>query len=88
VLVSLTQRDAVSVGNDFVEGDAALSAFAEALRAAGLDVRCREATPADVEELGSSWAKRLGIRYRRAAHILVGRKPQTTRKPQTMRNTG
>jgi hypothetical protein len=77
-MVSLTARDARAVG-DYAPG---LDAFASALRAAGLDVTCAEATADDVAALGSSWAKRLGIPRQRPAHVLNGR------KPQTMRNTG
>ncbi|MDQ6674949.1 MAG: hypothetical protein M3069_30140 [Chloroflexota bacterium] len=55
---------------------ALLDAFAAALQQAGLRVAARrEVTPADVAELGSSWAKRLGIPHRRAAWWLCATWP-------------
>jgi hypothetical protein len=69
-LVSLTERDHLRV-----DGPLALERFACALREAGMCVEtCREATAADVEALGSTWAKRLGIPRRRPAWLLVARK--------------
>ncbi len=74
--MSVTQREAQAVGERFVIGADALSAFGSALSQAGLRVEaCREATAQDVQDLHSSWAKRLGIPARRAAWMLSARKP-------------
>ena len=57
-------------------GAALLDPFAGALEAAGLGVVDRHvATAADVADLGSSWAKRLGIPERRPACLLSAEKP-------------
>jgi hypothetical protein len=66
VLVSLTERDHVE------ESDRGLERFACVLREAGFRVCSRAATDDDVTQLGSSWAKRLGIPRRRPANVLVG----------------
>ena len=56
-------------------GAALLDPFAGALEAAGLGVVDRHvATAADVADLGSSWAKRLGIPTRRPAWSLAAAK--------------
>ena len=68
-MVSLTERDAPGFGDTAITGPEALSAFAAALRQAGMDIACREATAEDVVD--SSWAKRLGIPRRRTAWVLV-----------------
>jgi hypothetical protein len=67
VVVSVTERDGLGLART-----ADLGAFA----AAGLQVlENREATRRDVDGLGSSWAKRLGIPRRRPAWLLRARKP-------------
>ncbi len=65
MLVSLTERDHLAY-----EGSG-LERFACALREAGLRVKLRQATQWDVAQLGSSWAKRLGIPERRPAWLLL-----------------
>jgi hypothetical protein len=53
-------------------GAALLDRFAGALEEAGLRIVDRQvATAADVDHLGSSWAKRLGIPMRRPAWSLA-----------------
>jgi hypothetical protein len=75
VLASVVERDAAALGLGDVRGAAFLDPFERALRSAGLDVtHRREATVADVVDLGSSWAKRLGIPERRPAWILTARR--------------
>jgi tRNA G46 methylase TrmB len=74
VLVSVTDRDAPArIARELV-GAEALGAFAAALREQGLDVNCREAKAKDVAEVGSTWAKRLGIPHRRPGWVLRARK--------------
>jgi hypothetical protein len=69
--VSVTERDHLCV-----DRSTALERFASALSVAGLHVEsCRNASEDDVQALGSSWARRLGIPRRRAASILAARKP-------------
>jgi hypothetical protein len=76
VLVSLTERDRFAVGAQYGASKSPLTAFSRALDDVGLDTRvCRLATPLDVADLGSSWAKRLGIPSRRPAWRLVARLP-------------
>jgi len=75
VLVSVVARDAPALGSRAESGVALLDRFACALRSAGMDVvDRREATAADVVDLESSWAKRLGIPTRRPAWLLTARK--------------
>jgi hypothetical protein len=76
VLVSLTERDRPVVGAEYGAGEDPLRAFRRALSEVGLTTRdCRLATPADVADLDSSWAKRLGVPSRRPAWRLVARRP-------------
>ena len=70
MLVSLTERDHVQH-----EGEP-LARFACALREAGLRVHTRAAQEDDVTQLGSSWAKRLGIPSRRPAVMLVAERSE------------
>jgi hypothetical protein len=71
VLVSVTERDGLQLC-----GDASLGKFARAVGLAGLELEeYREATAADVDALGSTWAKRLAIPLRRTAWLLRARKP-------------
>lgn len=55
-------------------GDQGLERFACALREAGLKAHIRTATDDDVTQLGSSWAKRLGVPRRRPADVLVAKR--------------
>jgi hypothetical protein len=76
VLVSLTERDRSAVGVQYCASKDPLAAFSRALGEVGLDTRdCRLATPLEVADLGSSWAKRLGMPSRRPAWRLVARLP-------------
>jgi hypothetical protein len=71
VLASIIERDGVAQD----VGAALLDPFAHALRDAGLRVTGkRAATAADVAELGSRWARRLGIPERRPAWRLTARR--------------
>jgi hypothetical protein len=74
VLVSLTELDHIEhEGQPF-------TSFACALREAGIEcVEAREATAADVGELRTSWAKRLGIPARRPAQLLTARRSAAER---------
>jgi hypothetical protein len=64
----VTERDHLEVNGQPLER------FAVALCEAGLSIEaCREATTADVEALGSTWAKRLGVPRQRPAFVLVAR---------------
>jgi hypothetical protein len=75
VLVSLVERDRAAVSAQYGAGDP-LTAFGRVLSEVGLDTRaCRLATPLEVADLGSSWAKRLGVPGRRPAWQLVARLP-------------
>ncbi|HEY3058553.1 MAG TPA: hypothetical protein VGL99_06215 [Chloroflexota bacterium] len=68
IVVSVEQRDGLAVPDT-----RPLERFADALCAAGLSVAApRQVTAADVRDLGSTWAKRLGIPDRRAAWLLQG----------------
>jgi hypothetical protein len=74
-LVSIAGRDHLGV-----DASTALGRFALALNEAGLSVaEWRDATDTDVQALGSSWAKRLGIPRRRAASLLVAQKGRVRR---------
>ena len=71
VLVSVTERDHLGI-----DGPGGLGPFAITLGEVGLcTATWRQATEKDVEALGSSWAKRLGIPRRRPAWLLVATKP-------------
>ena len=73
MLASVTERDVAALGPGVepARGAELLTPLAEALGCAGLRVRsCRSATVADVADLGSTWAKRLGIPSRRTAWLL------------------
>jgi 16S rRNA (adenine(1408)-N(1))-methyltransferase len=73
-LLSVTERDQALGVQPLDEG--AMQALAAAYTAAGFsEVVVREATAIDVEESGSTWAKRLGIPARRAAWILAACRP-------------
>ena len=74
--MSITERD----GLPYEPG---LQPFAEALRDAGVQVKaCRQATHADIAELGSSWAKRLRIPAQRPAWLLIAYARQPVDQPQ------
>jgi hypothetical protein len=76
ILVSVTERDAPHLGELYATDAAILGPFKHALSEAGLrDIRCRRARADDVAELGSTWAKRLGIPARRPAWHLSARRP-------------
>ena len=78
--MSLTERDAAVLHGASFETARSLDCFAAALHGAGLRIQaCRAATETDVTESGSTWAKRLGIPRRRAATLLVARKPEPSR---------
>jgi hypothetical protein len=71
VLASIIERDGVT--RDV--GAALLDPFAHALCDAGLRMTSkRAATATDIAELGSTWAKRLGIPERRPAWRLTARR--------------
>jgi hypothetical protein len=77
VLTSVVDRDGSAFGARAELGPALLDRFAFALCAAGLQLTdCRAASAADVAELRSAWAKRLGIPARRAAWLMAARKPK------------
>jgi hypothetical protein len=67
--VSVTPRDHVALAHIADP----LQPFAHALREVGLKARVRPAWQADVDQAGSSWARRLGIPERRPAWLLVAR---------------
>jgi hypothetical protein len=78
-MVSVTERDGPTLQHRAVTGHP-LAPFADALCEAGLTVETpRLATTTDVDTLGSSWARRLGIAARRDAWLLCA---------YSMRNTG
>ena len=68
MLVSAEPRDGLAV-----TGTAVLERLAAGLRDEGLTVKCRAATSTDVRELGSTWARRLGIPEQRSAWLLEAR---------------
>jgi 16S rRNA (adenine(1408)-N(1))-methyltransferase len=73
LLLSSTQRDSAA-GGVVLDGRVA-AALAGAYEEAGLvPVECRPATRTDMERLGSSWARRLGIPERRAAWLILLRR--------------
>jgi hypothetical protein len=75
-MVSLVERDAPALRGHVDRGGALLEPLAGAFQAAGLSVTAwRAATAVDVADLGSSWAKRLGIPARRPAWLLTATKP-------------
>jgi 16S rRNA (adenine(1408)-N(1))-methyltransferase len=85
LLVSVTDRD-LAAGAQVLEGEGT-GPLATAYASAGFTpVECRPATVADVEETGSTWAKRLGIPLGREAWLLVARRPAM--QPGTTRATG
>ncbi len=72
--MSVVERDAPALGVSAAPGAALLEPFAQALAAAGLSViGPGPAAGSDIAELGSSWAKRLGIPARRPAWTLTAR---------------
>ena len=74
VLVSITDRDTAALRDAVIGCERPLHRFARALADAGMRVQgCRMATDADVADLGSRWARRLGIPRRRSAWVLVAR---------------
>jgi hypothetical protein len=74
-MVSVVERDGPALRVPPDAGVGLLEPFAHALRGAGMHVKaCRAATTADVADLGSSWAKRLGIPARRPAWCLTARR--------------
>ena len=74
-MVSVVERDAAALGVQWDRGGALLDRLAGALQESGLHINtCRQATTADAAELGSSWAKRLGIPARRPAWMLEATK--------------
>ena len=80
VLVSVTPRDGLDVGQSAPSGQALLAPFAACLGAAGLEhLAICPATADDVAALGSTWAKRLGVPARRPAWLLVARQPALAR---------
>jgi hypothetical protein len=71
-MVSITERDAPALGVRHDRGAALLDPLAAAFEEAGLHAGDpRQPTVADVANLGSSWAKRLGIPERRPAWVLT-----------------
>jgi hypothetical protein len=71
VLVSVVERDLAAVGRTSAAGADVFAPLRRALCEAGLaDLSVRPATAADVDSLGSSWAKRLGVPARRPAWLL------------------
>ena len=75
MLVSVTDRDLPALGGVVRRDGDTLAPFGRALAAAGVVVEgYGEPTQAEVDALGSSWAKRLGIPSRRPACYLVARK--------------
>jgi hypothetical protein len=78
VLVSVIERDVPALRLADRPGLDLLAPLACAVSEAGLPVTaCRRATREDIVELGSSWAKRLGIPERRPAWLLTARKRLT-----------
>jgi hypothetical protein len=76
VLVSVVERDLAALGLRSNPGAGVLRPFENAVRRAGLQVgECWPARRDDVAQLGSSWAKRLGIPERRSAWLLRAEKP-------------
>jgi hypothetical protein len=76
VLVSVIERDLPALGLRSRPGADCLTPFARAVQIAGLRVgESRAVRCDDVAELGSSWAKRLGIPERRPAWLLRADKP-------------
>jgi len=76
VLISVTERETTHLCKRFPSGSALLDPFTQALCEAGLEVEeCRPAVATDVAQLGSTWAKRLGIPQRRQAWLLRARYP-------------
>jgi hypothetical protein len=76
-MVSLTERDGLAA-----TGEQALWGFARRATEAGLTVEeLRPVTAEDVEQLGSSWAKRLGIPRRRPAWLLHAKNGVIRRDP-------
>ena len=77
MLASVMARDAPLLARWHDCGPALLDPLERSLEAAGLKVTHRHAaTAADLVDLGSSWAKRLGIPERRAAWSLTAMKLQ------------
>ena len=75
MLISVTDRETTHLGKRFPCTRAIFDPFKRALSEARLEVEeCRAALATDVEQLGSAWAKRLGIPRRRAAWLLRARR--------------
>jgi len=75
-LISVTERETTHLGKRFPSSSALLDPFTQALCEAGLAVEeCRPALATDVAQLGSTWAKRLGIPHWRPAWLLRARYP-------------
>jgi hypothetical protein len=71
-LVSVVERDLPALGLHVSPGADVLPRFASAVQIAGLQISSsRPAQREDVVDLGSSWAKRLGIPARRPAWLLT-----------------
>lgn len=74
LLLSVTERDLAAGATPL--DDTAMVDLAVAYGSAGFDcIEVRQATAADVDESGSTWAKRLGIPSRRPAWLLVAHRP-------------
>jgi 16S rRNA (adenine(1408)-N(1))-methyltransferase len=74
IVVSILPSDERATGT--AAGEGGLTVLAAALEQAGLQIRARRAIEAeDSRELGSSWAKRLGVPGRRPATLLVADRP-------------
>jgi len=72
----VTERETTHLGKRFPSSDAPFDPFKRALCEAGLEVEeCRPAVATDVAQLGSTWAKRLGIPHWRPAWLLRARYP-------------
>jgi hypothetical protein len=81
----VVERDLPALGLSRADGGTLLAPLACALAEVGLCVtECRQATAADLVDLGSSWAKRLGIPERRPAWWLAARRPRNMLKSETM----
>jgi hypothetical protein len=75
VLISVTERETTHLGKRFPCTSAIFDPFKRALSEAHLEVlECRPASANDAEQLGSTWAKRLGIPRRRPAWLLTARR--------------
>ena len=76
MLVSVVERDLPALGLHSNPAAGVLTRFESAVQTAGLRVgECRPARREDVVQLGSSWAKRLGVPERRPAWFLSTETP-------------